>query len=287
MRFLLMIIGTVLAVLFVIQMMKGKRYQSWVENLNGNEFPLCEMYGVGFAWSMMPLFSFKGKKAVQLKTHAGMLYEPQYAEYYAMVAWAQMLTLAHLFLTATFLLAGVMYESALLLLVAGLFMTVVIIVYSMDNMKNKLAERTTECDAQLPEVVSTMAILVNSGMMLREAWFTISEGSEGQLYALMRQATINMRNGYSDADAIFLFGTNSNSTEIKKFTSALLQSMEKGGGELGVFLANQSSELWSKKRQTMLQNGEKAATKLLLPIVLIFVGVIIIVMAAAFGGSLF
>ena len=94
-------------------------------------------------------------------------------------------------------------------------------------------------------------------------------------------------NGYSDADAIFLFGRASNSTEIKKFTSALLQSMEKGGAELSVFLARQSSELWSTKRQHMLQNGEKAATKLLLPIVLIFVGIIIIVMTAAFAGSLF
>jgi tight adherence protein C len=84
-----------------------------------------------------------------------------------------------------------------------------------------------------------------------------------------------------------MFGKNSNSTEIKKFTSALLQSMEKGGGELGSFLASQSSELWNAKRQRMLQAGEKAATKLLLPIVLVFVGIIIIVMTAAFAGSLF
>lgn len=96
-----------------------------------------------------------------------------------------------------------------------------------------------------------------------------------------------MKNGYSDADAIFLFGKASNSTEIKKFVSALLQSMEKGGAELSGFLAQQSSELWGTKRQHMLQEGEKAATKLLLPILLIFIGVIIIVITAAFAGSLF
>lgn len=287
MRFVLLLIGSVLAVLFILQMMRGKQYLSWVETLDGNEFPLCELYTVGFAWAATPLFAFKGKRAVELKTQAGMLYEPVYADYYAMVAWAQTLTLGHLFLAATFLLAGVMYQMVALILLAGCFMSVIIVVYSLENMKNKLSARTEECEAQLPEVVSTMAILVNSGMMLREAWTMISENSQGAFYSLMRQATINMQNGFSDADAIFLFGTNSNSTEIKKFTSALLQSMEKGGAELGAFLANQSSELWSKKRQIMLQNGEKAATKLLAPIVLIFVGVIIIVMAAAFGGSLF
>ena len=132
-----------------------------------------------------------------------------------------------------------------------------------------------------------MAVLVNSGMVLREAWNMVAENGNGAFYELMLKAVENMRNGCSDADAIFLFGKASNSTEIKKFTSALLQSMEKGGAELSGFLANQSSELWNTKRQRMLQQGEKAAAKLLLPIVLIFVGIIIIVITAAFAGSLF
>ena len=132
-----------------------------------------------------------------------------------------------------------------------------------------------------------MAILVNSGMVLREAWHMVGQNGSGAFYELMRKASDNMRNSHSDADAIFMFGKASNSPEIKKFTSALLQSMEKGGAELSSFLANQSSELWNTKRQRMLQGGEKAATKLLLPILLIFLGIIIIVMTAAFAGSLF
>ena len=103
----------------------------------------------------------------------------------------------------------------------------------------------------------------------------------------MRKASKKMENGISDADAIFLLGKESNSTEIKKFVSALLQNIEKGGTELAGFLMRQSSELWNTRRQRMLQEGEKAATKLLLPIVLIFVGIIIIVMTAAFAGALF
>ena len=122
---------------------------------------------------------------------------------------------------------------------------------------------------------------------MEEAWKTIAYSRDGAFYELMRKATENMNNGYSDADAIFMFSRESNSTEIKKFTSALLQSMEKGGSELGSFLTNQSSEIWNAKRQRMLQEGEKAATKLLLPIVLIFGGIMVIVMTAAFAGALF
>ena len=280
-------VGCFLALLFIIQLGRGKKYAPIVENLDSNTFPLSDLYVVGFAWSAKGLFRLKGKNLSKLQMQAALLYEPQYAEYYANVAWAQVISLVHLFLAVTFLLASVMYEYVAFILGVGVFMCVLLVTYGMENMKNIISKRTEECEAQLPEVVSTMAILVNSGMVLREAWNLIANNNEGAFYELMRKAADDMKNGYSDADAIFLFGKATNSSEIKKFTSALLQSMEKGGAELSSFLARESSELWSTRRQRMLQAGEKAATKLLLPIVLIFVGIIIIVLTAAFAGSLF
>lgn len=287
MRYIFLGIGSILAILFMVQIKKGKRFASIVEGLDSSTFPLNQLYVVGFAWSSTKLFKLRSKRAADLRAQATLLYDSQYAEYYANVAWAQTITLVHLFLTMSFLMAGIMYDLAFLMLVGGIFLSIVVAAYCLENMKNTLTKRTEECEAQLPEVVSTMAILVNSGMVLREAWNMVADSGTGAFYELMRKAAENMKNGYSDADAIFLFGKASNSTEIKKFTSALLQSMEKGGAELSGFLAHQSSELWNAKRQRMLQAGEKAATKLLLPIVLIFVGVIIIVMTAAFAGSLF
>lgn len=287
MRYIFLGIGSVLAVLFIIHLAKGKKFETIVENLNSENYPLNGLYSVGFSWGSGKIFSLHGKRLKDLLTQASLLYEPQYAEYYANVVWAQTLTLVHLFLAVTFLAAGIIYDAAALLFLAGIFLSVVVGVYCMENMKNTLTKRTEECEAQLPEVVSTIAILVNSGMVLREAWNTVADSNTGAFYDLMRKAGDNMKNGYSDADAIFLFGKASNSTEIKKFVSALLQSMEKGGAELSGFLAQQSSELWGTKRQHMLQEGEKAATKLLLPILLIFIGVIIIVITAAFAGSLF
>lgn len=280
-------IGTILAVLFIIHLKKGEQYEAYYQNLDENIFPLCSLYGVGFSWNTTSMFRLKEKRAAVLMAQASLLYEPQYAEYYANVVWAQTITLVHLFLTVTFLMAGILYESAMLMLIAGIFMSIVIGAYCLENMKDILSKRTEECELQLPEVVSTMAVLVNSGMVLRDAWNMIANNGTGAFYELMRRASNNMHNGHSDIDAIFIFGRESNSPEVKKFTSALIQSMEKSGAELSSFLARQSSELWNAKRQRMLQNGEKAATKLLLPIVLIFIGVIIIVMTAAFAGSLF
>ena len=287
MRMVILLIGTVLAILFIIQLNRGKDSAYMFENLDSKRFPLSALYPAGYAWAQGGPLKFKGNIALELKSQAVLLYEPQYTEYYASTVWYQTISLVHFFLTMTFLLAGLMYGSSGFILFVGIAMSCFAAYYFMTQMKNNLTERTEKCEAQLPEVVSTMAILVNSGMVLKDAWALVAEKSEGEFSDLMKVAVENMKNGYSDADAIFLFGKASNSGEIKKFVSALLQSMEKGGAELSTFLANQSSELWKIKRQHMLQAGEKAATKLLAPIVLIFIGVIIIVITAAFAGMLF
>ena len=279
-------IGTVLAVLFCIRLKEGQKYLQMVENLDSNAYPLHTLYVVGFAWSKKKLLGFKGKLAAALVNQASLLHGTRFAKFYGTLAWAQAITLSHLVLTLTFLLSAIMYSSSGLILVGGVFMAVFCAIYSLEDMKNTLKKRTENCENELAQVVSSMAILVNSGMILRNAWVTIGERGQGDIYELMRKATENMRNGASDVDAIYLFGRDSNSLEIKKFTSALIQSIEKSGTELPGFLANQSAELWNTKKQNMLQQGEKAATKLLMPIMLIFVGVIIVIVAAAFGGSL-
>ena len=147
MRYIFLGIGSLLAFFFIIQLSKGKKYESIVENLDGNAFPLNQLYSVGFAWSSTKLFSLKGKIAADLRSNASLLYEPQYADYYANVVWAQTITLVHLFLAVTFLMAGMIYDSAALILIAGIFMSVVAAAYCLENMKNMLAKRTEECES--------------------------------------------------------------------------------------------------------------------------------------------
>lgn len=287
MRYVLFVLGTILAVLFLIRLKQGAKYESLIINLSEEQYPMHELYGVGFAWNNSKFFHLSGKPSEYLKQNVTLMYEPQYAEFYSNIIWAETLTLVHLALTCTLLCSSILYDNALMIFGVGLFITVLLALYCMTNVKSMVSERTEKCTEQLPEIVSTMAVLVNSGMVLRDAWKTIGESGDGEFQLLMRKATERMNNGASDIDAIYLFGKDTNAPEVTKFVSALIQSIEKGGGELPLFLINQSNELWSYKKQAMIQKGEKAATKLLAPIMLIFLGVIIMVMTAAFAGSLF
>lgn len=281
MKIVNLILGTVLLILLLIKMKKGKKYSAYIENLDEEEHPIKEFYYVGFAWNDTKFLSLRGKMKEKLFGQAKLLYPPKYAEYYALLAWAQTLSVVHLVLCAGFLLAGA-FDFGFFALV-GVVFAVILGIYFCTDMNNKLNTRGNECVVELPEIVSTMALLINSGMVLREAWKIIAESKEGVVYDLMKETLIDMGNGMSDIDAIYKFGIMSNSPEIKKFTSALTQGLEKGSSDLSQFLTNQSSEMWELKKQIMLQKGESAASKLLLPIAMIFIGVLVIVIASAIG----
>jgi len=120
-------------------------------------------------------------------------------------------------------------------------------------------------------------------MLISSAWRLISTSKDGEIYELMKVATEDIKNGIPEADAIFKFGIYSNTPEVKKFASSLVQGIETDASNLGQLLASSSTEMWNLKKQVMLQKGEKAASQLLVPVSLIFVGILIVVVAAAVG----
>ena len=281
MRLLDLIIGSVLLLLMFIKAVKGSRYNDYVKDLDSSEYPLPEIYCVGFAWNDGKLLKLRGKLKRMLMKQAKLLYEEKYAEYYATVVWAQTISFVHLCLCAGFIFGGAFDLS--LFTFAGIVFAGVSAYYFITRMKEKLETRKTECVVELPEIVSTMALLINSGMILKETWQTIAYNKEGTIYTLMKQASVDMQNGVPEVDAIQKFGVKSDSPEVKKFTGALIQGIEKGSQELSIFLASQSSEMWNLKKQVMLQKGEAAASKLLMPIALIFVGILITIISATVG----
>lgn len=276
----MIILGTCLSAMLIIKLIAGKKYDEVCESLVGDQYPLSEIYGVGFAWSEKTI-KLQGTMREKLVSEAKLLYDPKYADYYANVTWAQSITIVH-FTLCVAIIAGAIMDSAFIA-IAGVGVAGFFGYYFVNSQSEKLKERENNCVIELPEVVSTMALLVNSGMVLRQAWSTVAYSKEGDIYTLMRNACIDMENGFSEIDAIYKFGVLSGSTEVKKFASTLVQGAEKGSRELGDLLAKQSSEMWELKKQVMLQKGEKTATSLLIPTVIIFVGIILVVVAGAIG----
>ncbi|MDR2088617.1 MAG: type II secretion system F family protein [Clostridiales Family XIII bacterium] len=278
----LLILASIFVGLLTYGVLSGEKYADLCAPLDSGDYPLKSFYIVGFALSLnLPFLKAPKKLTGDLRKNATLLFSEVYADYYASVAWAQFLSLS-LLLGSVILLIGAFFGSAQLFffLVCAV---VVFVVWNMSVMKmgETVKNRAAECNDAFPNAVSKLALLINSGMVLREAWKLTAQTPGGQLYELMRRVVDMMDNGASDIEALYKFGVFSDSQEIKKFSGAVIQSLEKGGGNLADYLLEQASALLEAKRQEMLRKGEIAAGKLIAPIGIMFAGVMLIILAAA------
>lgn len=279
-RLILLVLSTLSTVLFLYGLMKGKKKAALVSGLDSSEFFLKDLYIVGFALNDTKLFRLRGSLETELKKNTKLMVDNIYYEYYTYVAWAQFLTLSLLILSFGLALCSMVGGSGIVVMpFVVVLMVAAVWDLSMSKMKDAVHARTEACLQEFPNMVSKLSLLLTSGMVLREAWYVVAHGKEGPLYDLMKRSCIEMDNGASENAAIQKFGVMCDTPEIKKFTSAMLQSSEKGNRELNTFLIAQITELWAHKRQVALQKGEIAAGKLIIPLGLMFGGIILIIVA--------
>lgn len=279
MNMIILAIGTVLSLIFIVLLFKGGRNDYMIEPLDDDAFPLKFLYSVGFELQGVKPLRLRGKLGAKLREDATLYYGKKFSEFYARAIWAQTLSFMLISLVLMFLLAGLFGSTFYALL--GVILAGLAAYYFINYTSDKLKTRQDACEDELPNAISKLALLVNSGATLHDAWKIVAYGKIGPFYELMQDSCVAMDNGKAEVDAIYDFGVASNSQDMKKFTSALFQSIERGGGELPIFLANQSAELWGKHRQRLLQKGEQAASALLMPIALMFAGTMLIVIASA------
>lgn len=272
-----------LAVGFVlVATIKGRQFAPYVQNLDVSEYPLKDCYPMGFYLNSLPLFRLRGQLERDLKKQSKLYWDNIYSDYYATLAWVRFLTFTAIIVALALCVAGLLsgVASILVILVAGLGVAACWNL-TVSKMREAVDTRREDCEYEFPTMVSKLALMIGAGMITRQAWYSVAYGKEGPLYDLMKKSCEEMDNGASEIAAIHKFGAMTDSSEVKKFTSTMIQGLERGGGELASLLINQTTELWNRKRQLALQKGEVAAGKLIVPIGIMFAGVIGIIMSAA------
>lgn len=264
---------------FVILLLTSGEFEEYIRPLDKNEFMLPEIYGVGF--KVMKLFKteFKSRTALQLRENATILYGERYADYYMRVLYAQRISIVYLsFAVGCGLCALAEGTDKLLLLMVVLAVCGAFYYYFLTLPATQVKERSIRFVNEFPNAVSTIALLVNSGMILREAWREVSMSAETELYLEMRKVNEEIDNGVAEMDALYNFGNRCVTPEIKKFTAFIVQGLEKGSRDLAIALRNQTDEMWELKKQNTLKQGELASSKLMIPLMVMFIGILVMVM---------
>lgn len=274
-------IGTLVTIFFLIMLITSGKYDMYLETLDSKEYPFFQLYGVGFRINDLIRMDFSRKSERKRRQHLALLKGDQLAEYYLRVNAAERTTFASLCIVASFILYGISQEIMILVILIGFGALAYYYVSTIPE--ETVKKRTGAILDEFADVVSKLALLVNAGMILREAWEMIAYSGEGELYDEMRLVCENINNGMSEIDAYTEFGTRCTAPEIKKFTSTIIQGVVKGNKELVEMIKMQSREMWNSKQHRVRQQGEKAASKLLIPTCIMFVGVLIMIIVPIFA----
>lgn len=275
------IIGATFLAVWLIFYFKGLKNAALFEPLEEQEYPLKEIYFVGYEMLNAIKYRYRTKGDRKLRKEFSILYGEKYAEYYLRVIHSQQITIAFSMLVISFGLYGLAND--ILILAVMLVFSCLAYYYFGTVTGNKILKRSEELMSDFSEVISKLALLSNAGMIFREAWEEVAFTGDGVLYKEMQTTVNEMNNGFAEIDAIFRFGARCMVPEIKKFSSTVVQGITKGNSELAIMLQNQSKEVWNLRRQLIRRQGEKASSKLMLPIMVMFVGILIMVLIPIFA----
>lgn len=263
---------------FIVLLISSEEFDEYIAPLDKKEFMLPEIYGVGFKLIKMFNIEFKGREANQIRENIVILYGERYADYYVRVFYAQKISLIYLIFAVMCALSAIVESTDKFAILGVGIATCGALYYYFTNVPaSKVKKRSETFLREFPNAVSTIALLVNSGMTLREAWREVSMADDTELYAEMRKVNEEIDNGVAEIDALYAFGNRCVTPEIKKFTAFIVQGLEKGSRDLAHALKNQTDELWQLKKQNILRQGELASSKLMIPLMIMFMGVLIMI----------
>ncbi|MBQ8509978.1 MAG: type II secretion system F family protein [Clostridia bacterium] len=153
-----------------------------------------------------------------------------------------------------------------------------------DAVNVTVRQRADSIEHDFPRVVSKLTLLTVSGMEVSQAWDLVSMSDTGTLYAEMRRVTIDMENNTSPVAAFKNFIKRCDYSYTTKLGTAMMQSTIRGNTEIVALLRGLNTESWSEYKHSARRKGEQIATKLLIPTLLLFAGILILIIVPAMSG---
>lgn len=151
------------------------------------------------------------------------------------------------------------------------------------GLNDQIEKRRLEIRMEFPEFVNKLTLLVNAGMTISKAWEKIitDNKKDNVLYREMTMAMGEIKAGKPEAVAYEEFARRCQVKEVTKFISVILMNLRRGGAEVIPVLKQQGTECWEMRKAAAKQMGEEAGTKILLPLMIMFLGIILIVATPA------
>lgn len=299
---LAIILSGMVCAIFVLQFfaafLKSKGvYDEYLESVDKKEYPLKDFFPIGYYLNdlnlpqkLLPakLYKYVHKRNMKIAQNVIEVYGAKYSDYYIMLHQANRTAMGALLAAALSLVSVIMSSSGDAS--TGMIFAIVSIAaffgmpFVVDKgLKDKIEARRLSIRMEFPEFVNKMTILVNAGMTISKAWEKIASDTKKNtpLYTEMQYTLAEISAGKPEAVAYEEFGRRCKIKEIIKFVSVVVLNLKKGGAEVVPVLKLQATECWEMRKSAAKQLGEEAGTKILIPMMIMFAGILLIVVTPA------
>lgn len=269
----------IIAVYLFLSIKVGKRYEAVVASFK-DQYPLLFMAPVSLYIidSLKIMERFYGQIAkIQQKMIS--LYGNRTALQHTRMYIAQLLSTTLVCLLGTFMFT-VAANGDITIFIVGLIFTVMLPYAMVNKLANQEKERKDKILIELPEVVNKIILLVNAGETIQQALIRCVTTTNDPNSPLIKELTETVNRMVSNEPFQQVLNDLSKKCgiqEISIFTTTILLNYRKGGNDLILALRELSHDLWEKRKAISKTKGEEASSKLVFPLILIFVVVMVIV----------
>ncbi len=159
------------------------------------------------------------------------------------------------------------------------------------DLRKQVEDRNEQLRLDYPEIVSSLALLIGAGMTAPNAWKRVAKDYRAQrqetgikryAYEEMLVAIYEMESGVVQTRAYERFGRRCKVQSYNRLATMLSQNVRKGATDLAALLREEAGYAFEERKHTARRLGEKAGTKLLMPMMMLLGMIMVIIMVPAF-----
>lgn len=220
-------IGTFFILFWLFLYIKYRNaYDQVIDAIDKKKFMFGEIYFIGFGFITLFHINIKTERGSKKIKEISEIYGRKYAEFYHYVITGGSISYFLTLLPMGFCLGAI--ANNVMLGVLGVVASALLLEYMSGEIKKNVNERREDILEDLPQMLSKFTLLINAGLIVRDAWFKVAYANDKPIYKEMQEACVEMNNGVPVREAVFHFADRCSVAEVRKFANSVNQNMEKG-----------------------------------------------------------
>lgn len=278
-----LIITLVITLILLNRANKKDGYKEEAKTLDKNQYPFRDLMIIGL--------NYVDKKGIEtFKEKNKNIYEKMISMYgidieeYFRLHIANKITLGLIAINAIYFVVMANGTLSIMGILLGPIAGAGVYVFADSIQEEQFKKRSKEIKYAFPEFLTKLTLLLNAGLTVDRAWEMILNDSEDLNTPLNKELNKTFRDMRSNIPRVKCLNDLSRRCKVKevsKFSSIILQNINKGSSDLAYMLQQLSDECWEERKNMAKQKGEEASTKLLFPMMLMLLTVFTIVLVPA------